>query len=375
MDPRLLTSSAALRRESAALPGHTRAHNRALVLQMLYRGTPLSRADIARETGLTRVTVSDLVNDLQREGLIVERGVRQADGPGKPAMLLEMARDTQQIIAMDLSGHDVFRAVLTTLDGEITEEVSIPSPGVTGDEAESLVHELLEWALQLTTAPVLGVGVGVPGIVGRDQVVRRSISLGWTNRALAPALSARFGVPVFVANDANVAVLAEHSFASGGDDLLLVKIGRGVGGGLLLDGHPVLGSRLTAGEIGRVLVRPAPDAERVPLETLVTAPALRTHIEESVVAGETADAAVQRAGRLLGSVIAPLITSLGLATVVLTGPRELFDETLIDAVRDTVDEHLADDVDRADIHLTPLGPDIVLRGAAALVLSERLGVV
>ncbi|PFG30215.1 ROK family transcriptional regulator [Paramicrobacterium agarici] len=375
MDPRLLSSSAALRRESAALPGHTRAHNRALVLQMLYRGTPLSRADIARESGLTRVTVSDLVGDLLREGLIVERGIRPSNGPGKPAVLLEMARDNQQIVAIDLSGHDVFRAVLTNLDGEISEEVSIPSPGVTGDEAASLVDDLLEWALQLTTAPVLGVGIGVPGIVDRDQVVRRSISLDWTNRSLAPALSTRFGVPVSVANDANVAVLAEHSFASGGDDLLLVKIGRGVGGGLLLDGRPVLGSRLTAGEIGRVLVCPSTGSEAVALESLITAPTLRKQIEKAVIAGETADAALQRAGQVLGSALAPLITSLGLTSVVLTGPSEVIGDVLIDATREAVDASTADDVDHVDIHVTPLGPDIVLRGAAALVLSERLGIV
>ncbi|WP_166979892.1 ROK family transcriptional regulator [Paramicrobacterium fandaimingii] len=375
MDPRLLSSSAALRRESAAHPGHTRAHNRALVLQMLYRGTPLSRADIARESGLTRVTVSDLVGDLQREGLVVERGIRQASGPGKPAVLLEMARDNQQIVAIDLSGHDVFRAVLTNLDGVISEEVSIPSPGVTGDKAASLVDDLLEWALQLTTAPVLGVGVGVPGIVDRDEVVRRSISLDWTNRALAPALASRFGVPVSVANDANVAVLAEHSFASGGDDLLLVKIGRGVGGGLLLDGRPVLGSRLTAGEIGRVLVRATPESEPVPLESLITAAALRKRIEKAVVGGETADAALHSAGRVLGVALAPLVTALGLTAVVLTGPDEIVGNALIDATREAVDSHTADDVDHVDIHVTPLGPDIVLRGAAALVLSERLGIV
>lgn len=375
MDPRLLSSSAALRRESAAHPGHTRAHNRALVLQMLYRGSPISRADIARESGLTRVTVSDLVGDLQRDGLVVERGIRQARGPGKPAVLLEMARDNQQIVAIDLSGHDVFRAVLTNLDGEISEEVTIPSPDVTGDKAAALVDDLLEWALQLTTAPVLGVGIGVPGIVDTDQIVRRSISLGWTDRALAPALMARFGVPVCVANDANVAVLAEHSFASGGDDLLLVKIGRGVGGGLLLDGRPVLGSRLTAGEIGRVLVRATPDSEPVPLESLITAPTLRTQIEKAVVGGETADAALQRAGQVLGVALAPLITSLGLTSVVLTGPNEIVGDALITATRDAVDTHTADDVDHVDIHVTPLGPDIVLRGAAALVLSERLGIV
>ncbi|WP_437583036.1 ROK family transcriptional regulator [Paramicrobacterium sp. CJ85] len=374
MKRRSPTRSAALRRETAALPGHTRAHNRALILQMLYRGTPLSRADMARESGLTRVTVSDLVAELQREGFIVERGVRTASGPGKPAVLLEIARNSHQIVALDLSGHDVFRAVLTNLDGEISEEISIPSPGVTGDEALSIVDDLLEWALQLTTAPVLGVGVAVPGIVDRDQVVRRSVSLDWTGLDLAPRLTSKFGVPVSVANDANVAVLAEHSFAEGSNDLILVKIDRGVGGGLLLDGRPVLGSRLTAGEIGQVLVRPEPGAPRVPIESLITAPAMRRQIEKAVVDGQDKDAVLQRAGRLLGVVLAPLVSGLGLTDVVLTGPGELVGDVLIEALRDSVAERTPSEDDSVDIHVTTLGRDIVLRGAAALVLTERLGI-
>lgn len=365
---------APLRRETAALPGHTRAHNRALVLQMLFRGESLSRADIARETGLTRVTISDLVSELQRDGLVLERGVRAASGPGKPAVLLEMARSSHQIIAMDLSGHDLFRAVLTDLNGEITEEVTIPAAGVTGNEAARLVDDLLEWTLQLTTAPVLGVGVAVPGIVDRDGIIRRSASLDWSDSDIGSALASHFGVPVSVANDANVAVLAEHSFGTGSGDLLLVKIDRGVGGGLLLDGRPVLGSRLTAGEIGRVLVRPNSDDEWTPLESVITAPALRRQIERSVIAGEGADAALTRAGTLLGSALSPLISALDLTDVVLTGPEELVGRALLDAVRRQVDEQTGRDGDAKVIGLSQLGRDIVLRGAAALVLSQRLGI-
>lgn len=285
-----------------------------------------------------------------------------------------MARGSHQIIALDLSGHDVFRAVLTDLNGEIGEEVSIPSPDVTGEDAERLVEDLLEWALQLTTAPVLGVGVAVPGIVDASGIVRRSVSLDWTDLDLGASLAARFGTPVSVANDANVAVLAEHSFGTGTGDMLLVKIDRGLGGGLLLDGRPVLGSRLTAGEIGRVHVRQGPSEAWVPLESIVTAPALRRRIERSVVGGDGADAALGSAGELLGAALSPLISTLDLTDVVLTGPHELVNEPLLDGVRRSVDERTGSDGAAKVIRTSQLGRDIMLRGAAALVLSQRLGI-
>ncbi|MFI5060461.1 MAG: MarR family transcriptional regulator, partial [Actinomycetales bacterium] len=74
----------ALRPKAKVLPEHARSHNRSLVLQTLYRSGQRSRADIARETGLTRVTISDLVAELVAEGLVVELGQRESARPGKP---------------------------------------------------------------------------------------------------------------------------------------------------------------------------------------------------------------------------------------------------------------------------------------------------
>ena len=94
-----LSHGKALRPTAKVLPEHARGHNRSLVLQTLYRSGRLSRADVARETGLTRVTVSDLVAELIGEGLIVELGQREDARPGKPATLLDFDRSAFQIIA------------------------------------------------------------------------------------------------------------------------------------------------------------------------------------------------------------------------------------------------------------------------------------
>src|SRR6187431_3383798 len=97
----------ALRPSTKVLPEHARGHNRSLVLQTLYRAGTQSRADIARETGLTRVTVSDLVAELMAEGLVIETGQREDARPGKPATLLDLNREAFQIVGVDLSGYSV----------------------------------------------------------------------------------------------------------------------------------------------------------------------------------------------------------------------------------------------------------------------------
>src|SRR6187402_1579100 len=102
-------TSRALRPTTKVLPEHARGHNRSLVLQTLYRAGQQSRADIARETGLTRVTISDLVAELIVEGLVIETGQREDARPGKPATMLDLNREAFQIVGIDLSGYAVFR--------------------------------------------------------------------------------------------------------------------------------------------------------------------------------------------------------------------------------------------------------------------------
>src|SRR4051812_45418976 len=91
-----------LRSRVKVLPEHARGHNRALVLQTLYHDGAMSRADLARETGLTRVTISDLVAELISDGIVIEKGIREASGPGKPAILVDMDRGGHHIVGLDL---------------------------------------------------------------------------------------------------------------------------------------------------------------------------------------------------------------------------------------------------------------------------------
>ena len=367
----------ALRPSTKVLPEHARGHNRSLVLQTLYRAGQQSRADIARETGLTRVTISDLVAELMAEGLVVETGQREDARPGKPGILLDLDRGAFQIIGIDLSAYETFRGAVLDLDGQILERAELPLAGATGADATATVIALTESLVARATLPVLGIGVGSPGVVDLAGVVLSAPNLGWSGEALQGILSARFSLPVLVINDANAAALAEHSFGDADSDMMLVKVGHGVGAGLLLDGTPLFGSRFAAGEIGHVVVGTDGGAacacgKHGCLETWLATPRLERAI---AAAPQKRDEILTEAGQRLGIALAPVVGALNLAEVVLSGPTELLDGPLALATIETLRARtMAEFHGDLTLRMTTLGEDIVMRGAAVMVLSGQLGV-
>ncbi|UFS58993.1 ROK family transcriptional regulator [Subtercola endophyticus] len=379
--------SRALRPSAKVLPEHARHHNRSLVLQTLYRTGQLSRADIARETGLTRVTVSDLVNDLIAEHLVIEMGQREDARPGKPATILDIDRSAFQIVGIDLSEHSLFRGAVLDLDGRILQRAELPLAGSVGDDAVAKVLALTATLLDAATAPILGIGIGSPGVVNLEGVVLSAPNLGWHNLDLRSKVEAKFAHPIIVANDANAAALAEHSFGGADGDLMIVKVGHGVGAGLLLGGSPLYGSRFAAGEIGHVVVGTDGGALCVCgkhgcLETWLSTPNLTLAIDLARASGASQgevdaqiDVILTEAGQRLGIALAPIVGALNLPEVVLAGPTELLDGALARATIETLRSRtMAEFHGDLTLRMTTLGHDIVLRGAAVMVLSGQLGV-
>lgn len=365
-----------LRHARKVLPEHARAHNRSLVLQTLFHQGAMSRADLARETGLTRVTISDLVAELITDGYVVERGTREAAGPGKPAILVDLDREGHRIVGIDLSGSERFLGAILTLDGEIVARHDVAVPADRADilaVVTTLARELVADA----HAPVLGIGVGSPGVVNDRGVVLTAPNFGWTGVDLEGALHAELGLPVLVANDANAAVLAEYTFGGADDDVLLVRVGRGVGSGLLTGGQPLRGSRFAAGEIGHVTVGtdggPVCVCGKVGcLEAWLSVPSLAARLAEP---DADRDAVLSDAGARLGIALAPIVGALDLSEIILSGPAELLDGPLAQATVETLRTRtLAEFHDGVQVRMTEQGEDIVLRGAAVMVLSGQLGV-
>jgi predicted NBD/HSP70 family sugar kinase len=359
-----------------AVPGDARRHNRALVLRTMFREGPVSRADLARATNLTRVTTSDLATELLAEGLIEELGQREGTGRvGKPATLLGVVPDARFTIAVDLSDDERFHAALVDLSGKVLDRRVAERDGRTGDAALEIVRTLCADLADAADRPLLGVGVGSPGVVDPRGVVVEAPNLGWFELGLAPALSEHLALPVHVANDANAAVLGELGLGGAGDrSLLVLKVGQGVGAGLVLDGHLVVGDRFAAGEIGHVVVDPDGEAcacgRTGCLETVLAAPRLRRR-------SRAGDPVVERtaAGSRLGEALAPVISTLNLREVVLSGPVDVLDETFRAAALAAIRARTMPAVgDNVDLRSSSLGEDDVLLGAAMLVLDRELGV-
>jgi predicted NBD/HSP70 family sugar kinase len=159
---------------------------------------------------------------------------------------------------------------------------------------------------------------------------------------------------------------------------MLIKIGHGVGAGLLLGGTPLFGSRFAAGEIGHVVVGTDGGAvcacgKRGCLETWLSIPNLIVRLEGEDDAARTA--VLQEAGQRLGIALAPVVGALDLSEVILSGPTELLDGPLMAATVETLRSRtMAEFHGSLTLRMTTLGQDIVLRGAAVMVLSGQLGV-
>ncbi|MFS2242770.1 ROK family transcriptional regulator [Microbacterium sp. OR16] len=366
-----------LRATGKVLPEQARSHNRSLVLQTLYHRGEMSRADLSRETGLTRVTISDLVGECIADGIVREIGVREAAGPGKPPIVIDIDRDGHQIIGVDLSGTDSFQGAVLNLDGEMLHRRTVSLPvDVGAEQAYAGVVRLVRELIADADRPVLGIGVGSPGIVRTDGTVLSAPNLSWSDLPLEQRMHEEFALPVLVRNDANAAVLAEYTFGAARSDLMLIRIGRGVGAGLIAGGQAIIGGRFAAGEIGHVVTGTDEGplcacGNRGCLEAWVSIP----HLQGMIDAEPARRAEIlAQAGARLGIALAPIVAALDLSQVVLAGPRDLLAGDFVEAATRMLHARTLDGVFAdVDIRLTEQA-DIVLRGAAVMVLSAQLGV-
>ncbi|MFS0853239.1 ROK family transcriptional regulator [Microbacterium sp. 179-I 3D4 NHS] len=351
----------------ALRPSGARAHNRLLVLRMLLRAPGISRADVARITGLSRITVSHVVTELMDEGLLIEIGARESTGRrGKPATLLRANPRAYAVVAADLSQLDKFRAALVGFDGEVLSTAEVDSRDMTGDAAIDAVMNLIALQLSRADVPVRGVGIGTPGVVDEEGRVLEAFNLRWRDVPLAQLVSTRFGLPTYVENDANSAISSE--FRSSADaDAVLIRLGTGLGGAVMLNGVIIRGTNHASGEFGRVRLAEGSD------ETVESAAA--TELDRILAStGEERIDAHRALGTVIGRAIAPAVGMLDIADVIIAGPDRVDLGLVIDAVAETTGRMLSVGPYRPTLQVrrATSGDDIVISGVAAQVLAQRL---
>ena len=360
-----------------ATPEDARRANRSLLLRALHRDGPLSRADLAKLTGLTRATVSSVVRDLMDDAVVEELGLSTAGGVGKPATLVDVAADGRHVLCLDLSEPARFVGALVDLAGKVVVRRTYERKDRTGTRAVTLVRRICRELVADAERPLLGIGVASPGIVDAAGVVVTAAHLRWTSVPLGPDLAAEFGLPVAVVNDADAAALAELTFGEQtAVNLICVRVDEGVGAGLVLDGRLYAGSTHAAGEIGHVVV--VPDGARCAcgkrgcLETEVSAPLLTGRLE---AADGDGNAVLERAGEHLGTALATVLSALDVADVVLSGSGAVTTDTFRAAAARAIAARTMPVLgDRLVVRAGSFGFDDVLVGAAARVLDHELGI-
>jgi len=360
-----------------ANPADVRRHNRSLILQVLFPRERLSRADLARATGLTRVVVSDVVSGLLDEGLVVETGRTRESRPGKPGTLLRLDAEARQIVAVDLSQPAVLRGAITNLLGQTVHRDELTAEVGPAGLDPALVVELCRRLVARADAPLLGIGIASPGTVDADGVVLAASNFGWDHVDLAGLVTGATGVPTGVHNDANSAALAERQFGQGSADMLFVQIARGVGAGVMVDDRIITGAAHAAGEIGHVVIDPQGPAcscgKRGCLETEVSVPALSEAIRREP--GRRAEI-IRAAAERLGGALAMAVGVLDLPEVVVLGPPATGNDDFLSAAEAAVNLRLRSGLrSRIVVRRSHLGEDIVLAGESAAVLRERIGVI
>jgi predicted NBD/HSP70 family sugar kinase len=367
------------------------------VLRLIREGEAVTRADLARCTGLARSTVAQRVDALVAHELIYEAGGSASTG-GRPPTVLAFNQLAGVVLVADL-GATHSRLAVSDLAGAPLGEVAVNMD--IGDGPESILQSVDEHFGALLReagrkpADVRGIGIGVPGPVAfaTGQPVNPPIMPGWDGFSLPRWFASRYDAPVLVDNDVNIMALGEHwTHWRDTEHLLFIKVGTGIGCGIVAGRAIHRGAQGAAGDIGHIRV---PGNEDVPcrcgnvgcLEAIAGGRAIATRLRDAgldahnsrdvvrlVRAGEPhAVRLVREAGRSLGQVLAGSVNFFNPAVIVIGGDIGEAHEQLLAGVREVIFERSLPLATR-DLRTEPsrLGDRAGVVGAAIMVIEHVL---
>lgn len=251
-----------MRRLAGTNLAQSRAYNRRVVLEAIRLGGPLPRAEIARSTALSLQTVLNITDDLAREGLVQEAGVRRNGGRGAPASLLGLKPEGGFTLGLSIDHRFLVLCVVDQLGtprAHLEESIAGLAPGQVLDCAADLAAATLR-RLKVPRRRVWGAGLAMPLVFERGVPVTFGPTSvpQWAGLAVQALLAARLGMPVAVENDATAAAMGEQLYGAGRrfSDFFYVYVGAGIGSGLVLRGQPYRGAAGRAGEFGHAVVVP-----------------------------------------------------------------------------------------------------------------------
>ena len=367
------------------------------LLRLIRSGRARTRGELGEATGLARSTVSQRIFSLKEAGLIVESGQAGPSTGGRPPSLLDFNADAGLVLAADLGATHSRVSVSNLLAESLAETAADIEIDLGPDHVLSWLDGAFRNLLAEVGRPmgdVRGVGIGLPGPVdfARGMAVNPPIMAGWHMFGVADHLRALYDVPVLVDNDVNIMALGEYwAMDPKVEDFIFVKVGTGIGSGLILGGLLHRGANGAAGDMGHV--RTTSDdvlcrcGNNGCLEAIAGGAALAARLRERgfdatgsrdvvrLVAEGNREAtrAVRAAGRHIGQVLASTVNLLNPALIMIGGDMARAEPQLLAGIREVVYQR-STTLSTTDLQITvsALGDRAGITGAAAMAIEHVL---
>ncbi len=378
-----------------ARPTKIRDINKQIVLNYVRARSPISRAEIARETELQRSTVSSIVDELHNSGLIEEIGSGDSTGGRKPT-LLKLKTGKAVALGVDVTPR-VTHIAVADLAGEILDKETFP----TSSNMDFMTGQILEGVgkfVEKYGEDQLEVGISVPGItdflIGK---VRYVPYFDWHDWPIREKISELTGLPVLIENDANANALAElwlgREEIRKTSDFIVVMVAEGIGTGIVFDGQIYRGEKGAAGEFGHMIVgEEAPvkcscgsgkcweahSSEKAVIarfQALVGESAKNVDVNQifdlAVRGEENAVRVLRETAHYLGIGIANLIVGLSPQAVIVSGRITRAWDLISDELKTIAQRSIRSDLSQANLISSTLGDYPTLMGALSLVLARK----
>lgn len=331
------------------------------VLMCLREKRASSRPELVECTGMSRAVIAQRVEALMAVGLVVEDGTRPSTG-GRRAVRLRFGHEAG-VVAVGHLGATHSRLAVTDLAGEVLADLVLDWPIRLGpvrtlERVAAEFRSLLE-AVGRSVSDLRGIGIGVPGPVQHveGRPVSPGLMPGWDGFPIAEHLGDQFEVPVFVDNDVNLMALGEYELVwhDRVADLVFVKVGTGIGCGIIASGQIYRGAQGAAGDIGHIRVGGREDAvcrcgNSGCLSAVAGGEAIAARLTEKghdapdaravsplVLAGEReAIREVRESGRVIGEALSAVVNVLNPAVIVVGGDVAEGHEQLLAGIREVV---------------------------------------
>ncbi|TCP27821.1 xylose repressor XylR [Scopulibacillus darangshiensis] len=372
--------------------------NKSIVFNFIEHKGPVSRAQISKDTGLNKATVSTMASELINDSFIYEIGEGQSSGGRKPVMLY-FNNHAGYSIGIDL-GVNYILGVLSDLRGNIIEE---ETRSLNDSKLDNVIGHLTAVIESLVKkAPVspygvIGIGIGVPGNVDKDDKILFAPNLNWKQVDLKQIIENRFHIPTKIDNEANAGAHGERLYGAGKNiaNLIYVSIGIGIGTGIIINNNLYTGSSGISGELGHVTIeasgRKCPCGNRGCWELYASEKALLTAAEEQHLLekdhAEGLDCLIKEAqmgnpgvlqqlnrlGEYIGIGLVNIVNTFNPEVVVIGNRIARFKHWIINPITHILEERLSPyHKSNTEIRFSELGKHSIAIGAASFSISKFL---